>query len=163
MVLRPLGGVCPHQRGLSYLTPVNVRQDLISNTRLHVVAGVIYNRRRDRVLVARRLPGSHLAGLWEFPGGKLHPGEDPLCGLIRELLEEINIEVKVARSLIVIDHDYTEKSITLDVWTVEEWTGICEGREGQELKWLAVDSLDPVEFPAADRQVIATLRKPILG
>ncbi|TAJ92447.1 MAG: 8-oxo-dGTP diphosphatase MutT [Gammaproteobacteria bacterium] len=133
------------------------------HSRLHVVAGVIHNRCRDLVLVARRLPGSHLAGLWEFPGGKLHPGEDPLCGLIRELLEEINIEVTVARPLILIDHDYQEKSITLDVWSVEEWTGDYEGREGQELKWLAVDSLDPREFPAADRQVIAMLRKPILS
>lgn len=126
---------------------------------MHVVAGVVHNQRRDRVLVAKRLPGSHLAGLWEFPGGKLRPGEDPLDALVRELLEEVNIEVKVAQPLIAIDHDYAEKSITLDVWSVEEWSGVCEGREGQELKWLAVASLDPGEFPAADQQVIAMLRE----
>lgn len=138
---------------------VNQGQAVGTGPRLHVVAGVIHNQSRDRVLVARRLPGCHLAGLWEFPGGKLRPGEDPFGALVRELLEEVNIEVKVAQPLIAVDHDYAEKSITLDVWSVEEWNGVCEGREGQELKWLAVDSLDPGEFPAADQQVIAMLRE----
>ena len=125
---------------------------------MHVVAGVIYNRHRDQVLVAKRLPGSHLGGYWEFPGGKLQPGEEPLAALVRELREELNIEVKTAEPLIKTDHDYPEKSVTLDVWSVYEWTGVCQGKEGQVIRWLDIDALDPGQFPAADQPVIKAVR-----
>jgi 8-oxo-dGTP diphosphatase len=126
---------------------------------IHVVAGVLRDA-QDRILLAERPPGKHLAGLWEFPGGKCEDGEAPVDALARELREELGIVVESARPLIGVPHVYPDKSILLDVWQVTAYSGTPHSHEGQRLAWIEPDSLDRVEMPPADRPVLAALRLP---
>jgi len=123
---------------------------------VHVVAGVIRDD-RGRILVSRRHDGSHQGGLWEFPGGKLDPGEEPFAGLVRELAEELGIEVCAAVPLIEIRHDYPDRSVLLDVWQVERYEGEAVGLEQQPLRWVSPDELLKLEMPPADQPVLELL------
>jgi 8-oxo-dGTP diphosphatase len=127
--------------------------------RIHVAAGVLAGARGE-ILVARRFDDAHQGGLWEFPGGKLEIGEDARTGLARELAEEIGISLDSARPLIRVRHDYPDRNVLLDVWRVTGWQGRVHGREGQELRWLSVDSLAALPMPAADVPVVTALRLP---
>ena len=127
--------------------------------RIHVVAGILRDA-HDRVLLAQRGAGKHLAGLWEFPGGKVERDEAPLAALRRELLEEIGVDVDAAEPLISVPWTYPEKRVDLDVYDVTAWRGDPIGREGQALQWTAIGSLHDAEMPAADRPVITALRLP---
>ena len=115
---------------------------------------------RGAVLIARRPAHVHQGDLWEFPGGKLEAGESVQAGLARELEEELGILPERSRPLIRIHHDYSDKSVLLDVWRVEGFRGTPHGREGQPVRWLAPEALDPNEFPAANRPIIAALQLP---
>jgi 8-oxo-dGTP diphosphatase len=126
---------------------------------IHVVAGVLRDR-YGRVLVAQRPDGKHLAGLWEFPGGKCEPGESAIDALRRELHEEIGVDVESAQPLIAVPHDYPEKRIVLDVWNVEAYSGVPHARETQALRWIAIDALVHLPMPRADVPVVAALRLP---
>lgn len=112
------------------------------------------------ILVSRRFDHAHQGGLWEFPGGKLEPGEDARAGLTRELHEELGIEVEAARPLIRVRHDYPDRAVLLDVWRVSAWRGRVHGREGQELRWVGADALTELGMPAADVPVVAAVRLP---
>ena len=98
--------------------------------RIHVMAAVIRDAER-RILIAKRPDDAHQGGLWEFPGGKLEPGESRLEALQRELHEELGITVQQARPLIDLQHNYPDKHIRLDVWEVSEFTGTAHGAEGE--------------------------------
>lgn len=127
---------------------------------IHVVAAVVRDD-SGRILLAQRAAGSHLAGLWEFPGGKREPGESPWQGLVRELDEEIGIIASTGRPLIAVPFDYPGKRILLDVWQVDAYSGTPWSREGQALQWVELDALDEtIPMPAADRPVVAALRLP---
>ncbi len=126
---------------------------------IQVVAGVIRDT-RGRVLIQRRDPHAHQGGLWEFPGGKLEPGESVQSALRRELDEELGITVERARPLIRVRHAYPERRVLLDVWCVERYRGAVEPRLGQPLDWVAPEALRAEAFPAADRPVLAALRLP---
>ncbi|WP_295383876.1 Nudix family hydrolase [uncultured Thiodictyon sp.] len=128
---------------------------------IHVMAGVLQDD-QGRVLVTRRPDSAHQGGLWEFPGGKLEPGELPEQGLVRELDEELGIQVSASRPLIRVHHDYGDRHILLDVRRVGAYVGTPHGREGQPLDWLAPNAMDPARFPAADRPIIMALRLPQL-
>jgi 8-oxo-dGTP diphosphatase len=119
---------------------------------MHVVAGVLRNA-AGRVLLTQRPPGKHLAGLWEFPGGKCEPGEAPADALRRELHEELGIIAGALEKLIAVPWHYAEKSILLDVYTVRAFSGTAHGREGQALRWVEARELGAVEMPPADRPV----------
>lgn len=125
---------------------------------LHVVAAVLV--RGGSVFVTQRPAGSHLAGKWEFPGGKVHAGESALAALTRELHEETGIEMRAAQPLTRILHAYPEKTVLLDVWRVTAWNGTPHGREGQSVKWAAAEELRPSDFPEADRPVLRRLQLP---
>src|SRR3546814_1261195 len=86
---------------------------------------------RGRILLARRTAGRDLAGLWEFPGGKREPGETPEHALVRELREELGIEVKIGAPLIAVAQQYPHKRLCLDVRRVTRWRGTPRGHEGQ--------------------------------
>lgn len=126
---------------------------------IHVVAGVIRDA-RGRILLARRTDGRDLAGLWEFPGGKVDPGEAPEAALVRELHEELGIEVEVGERLIEVPHAYSHKRLRLDVRHVRVRTGRPQGREGQALAWVPPASLPRYPMPSADRPVVAALLEP---
>jgi len=126
---------------------------------IHVVAGVLRDA-AGRVLIAQRPPGKHLAGLWEFPGGKCEAGEAPVDALARELREELGVVVESARPLIAIPHRYPDQDILLDVWQVSEWSGTLHPHEGQAFAWVDMAGLDRVPMPPADRPAIAALCLP---
>ena len=128
--------------------------------RIDIVLGVIFNVSGDKVLIARRPRGSHLGGLWEFPGGKVRNGETALGALKRELYEEVNVEAGDCTPLISFDYDYPGRSLRFGVWKVWSWTGQATGKEGQETRWVDMDSLSPQDFPPANRGVIAACKLP---
>lgn len=126
---------------------------------IHVVAGVLRDA-QGRILLTERPPGKHLAGLWEFPGGKCEDGEAPVDALARELREEIGVTIESARPLIGIPHAYPDKDIVLDVWQVTAWSGTPHPNEGQRIAWTALADLDRIPMPPADRPVLTALRLP---
>ena len=126
---------------------------------IHVVAGVITDP-RGRILLARRTRGRDLAGLWEFPGGKVDPGEGPEQALIRELHEELGIDVQVGDPLITVPHRYPHKRLRLDVRRIAGYHGVPKGLDGQALAWVPPHKLASYAMPAADRPVVAALRQP---
>ena len=121
-----------------------------------VVAGALFDA-DGRVLIAQRPAGKALAGRWEFPGGKLEPGEDPRAGLERELREELGVEVRAAHRLLRYTHDYPGRTVDLDFWNVTGWTGTPHGREGQALKWVRPDQLPHEDILEADAPMIDAL------
>ena len=100
---------------------------------IHVAVGVLIDDKHC-VLLARRLKGTHLAGFWEFPGGKVEAGETVKTALGRELLEELGITVDKTSPLLTVSHDYGEKQVLLDVHRVEAWSGEHFGAEGQPIE-----------------------------
>ncbi|RNF84277.1 Nudix family hydrolase [Montanilutibacter psychrotolerans] len=123
-----------------------------------VVAGVLRDA-RGRILLARRTEGRDLAGLWEFPGGKREPGETPEAALVRELHEELGIEVDVGGRLIEVPQAYPDKRLRLDVREITRWRGTLRGLEGQALVWVPPHKLESYAMPPADRPVVAALRQ----
>ena len=125
-----------------------------------LVAAVALIDPDGRVLLAQRPEGKHLAGLWEFPGGKVQPGETPETALIRELEEEIGIDV-VASCLAPFtfaSHSYPEFHLLMPLYVCRRWHGIVVPREGQKLAWVRPNRLRDYAMPAADVPLIAHLR-----
>jgi mutator protein MutT len=114
----------------------------------------------DRVLIAQRPAGTHLAGGWEFPGGKLEPGEERSAGLARELHEELGITMAAPRPLIRVRHAYPSREIFLDVWIVRRYRGEPRGLDGQALRWCTRGELAEVELLPADKPIVAAQRLP---
>lgn len=121
-----------------------------------VVAAVI--EREGRILLARRRAGSHLAGLWEFPGGKRQAGETPEAALVREIREELDAAVTVGELLEDVEWAYPEKTVTLRFFRCA-LDGEPRAAEGQELAWVAPADLGRYDFPPADRALVARLRR----
>lgn len=126
---------------------------------MHVVAGVLSDA-KGRVLIAQRPRGTHLAGGWEFPGGKLQAGEERAVGLARELREEIGVEVRHCRPLLRLHHEYPDRDIDLDVWRVDTFSGEPQGLDGQALRWCSLADLPRAQLLPADVPVITALRLP---
>jgi 8-oxo-dGTP diphosphatase len=124
---------------------------------IHVVAGALFDS-SGRVLIAQRPAGKHMAGGWEFPGGKLEAGEDRFEGLKRELREELGIETHRARPLISYQHQYAERLVFLDLWLVHEYSGEPQPFDAQALRWVTLAELDSVGLLEADRPMIGALR-----
>lgn len=126
---------------------------------MHVMAGVMLDP-QGRVLLAQRPPGKHLAGLWEFPGGKLEAGETPVDGLVRELREELGIEASVDGPLIRVPWRYGERSLLLDARIVRRWQGEPASLDGQDLRWVAPSSVELDLLTPADRHILRALQLP---
>ena len=112
-----------------------------------------------RVLIAQRPEGKALAGLWEFPGGKLDPDERPEAALIRELDEELGIAVKEAclAPLTFASHAYPDFHLLMPLWVCRRWDGTVSPREGQALKWVRAGKLRDYPMPPADEPLIPPL------
>jgi mutator protein MutT len=126
---------------------------------VHVVAAAVIDA-TGRVLIAQRPAGTHLAGGWEFPGGKLEPGEERLAGLARELREELGISIATPRPLIRVRHAYPSREVLLDMWVVTRYSGEPQGLDGQALRWCTQDELAKADLLPADRPIVAALRLP---
>jgi mutator protein MutT len=126
---------------------------------IHVVAAALIDG-RGRVLIAQRPPGKHLAGMWEFPGGKVEPGEAPIDALRRELLEEVGIAIETPRPLLRLRHIYSYGEVLLDVWVVRRYRGEPRSLDGQALRWCSRASLGTAGLLPADRPIIGALRLP---
>ncbi|MCA1957783.1 MAG: 8-oxo-dGTP diphosphatase MutT [Nitrospira sp.] len=124
---------------------------------IEVAAGLI--RRNGRYLIARRKSGTHLAGFWEFPGGKREAGESLTECLQRELFEELGIRVDVPIPYQIIRHDYPERIVELHFFrcTIEE--GEPTAIECEEIRWVRPDELTAFEFPPADRPIVKALQR----
>ena len=110
-----------------------------------------------RVLVGRRQPGTHMAGYWEFPGGKRRPGEGPRGALERELREELGIAVLRAEFMAELTHRYPERWVHLELWRVDRFEGDPFAREGQALKWVAPENLLALPLLPADQPLVEAL------
>src|SRR3954463_12560715 len=110
----------------------------MANLKLVLVAAVALIDADGRVLIAQRPEGKQLAGLWEFPGGKIEPGERPEEALIRELREELSIEVKAPclAPLTFASHAYEDFHLLMPLYICRKWQGFVQAREGQALKWV---------------------------
>jgi 8-oxo-dGTP diphosphatase len=127
---------------------------------VHVAVGVIIDG--SQVLVSQREVGSHQAGKWEFPGGKLRADESPREALARELEEELGVQVRSAYPLIQIRHTYPDKQVLLDVWRVTDYGGVPHGRESQAIDWVNQDRLTKLDLPAANKAIVAAACLPAL-
>lgn len=123
---------------------------------IHVLAGVLFDA-QGRVLFAQRPVGKHLAGQWEFPGGKREPGETPAQTLARELAEELGIVVLTAEPLLAVPWHYGKSELLLDAWRVLRWDGTPGSAEGQALQWLLPGQMDVSTLAGADRLVLSAL------
>lgn len=124
---------------------------------INVAVGVV--KRGSQIFVTLRGADQHQGGKWEFPGGKIEPGETTFDALCRELYEEIGIAVDASEPLVLIEHDYGDKRVSLDVHLVEQFTHEPFGKESQPGKWVTVDDLKPDDFPAANVQIIEQLQR----
>lgn len=124
---------------------------------IHVAVGLLL--RSDQVLIALRPKDSHQGGLWEFPGGKVELGESVEAALSRELKEELGVDIHSANPAMKISHDYCDKTVLLDVWSVEDFSGEPCGIEGQPVKWVSRASLQNYQFPEANKPIVLWLEQ----
>ena len=135
----------------------------MSNTSIHVAVGVIFdNQQSDQILIAKRPQHLHQGGLWEFPGGKVAAGETVDQALKRELFEELGITVTQSHPLMQVEHNYSDKQVFLDIWTVAQYSGEARGLEGQECRWVAMQQLlcaeSKYQFPEANKAILEKLK-----
>jgi 8-oxo-dGTP diphosphatase len=124
---------------------------------IRVVAAALYDA-QGRVLIAERPRGTHMAGRWEFPGGKVTPGEDERAALVRELAEELGIEVWDAQPFMRLTHAYPDRDVELSLWIIVSYAGTPESLDAQRLRWVPPEELAGEDILEADRPFIEALR-----
>lgn len=125
--------------------------------KIEIAVGII--RSHDgQIFITQRGEHSHLAGFWEFPGGKVEPNETPLETLHREIAEEIDIRILHAKYLKTVTHQYSDRFITIHAYLVDEWDGEPFAAEGQISRWVDEDDLCADDFPDANRTLIEMLK-----
>jgi 8-oxo-dGTP diphosphatase len=125
--------------------------------RLRVVAAALFDD-AGRVLIAQRPEGKHMAGWWEFPGGKVAAGESDRDALVRELREELGIETRVDSEIMSLTHDYPDRTIDLVLWRARLTSGEPRSLDGQALKWVDCQSLGNERLLPADAPFITALQ-----
>jgi 8-oxo-dGTP diphosphatase len=121
-----------------------------------VAVGILIDP-QGRVLITRRAPQTHQGGLWEFPGGKVEPGETIVDALARELKEELGVTVLISEPFMTLEHDYGDQCMCLAVHRVTSWRGEPSGMEGQPLAWEQPANLTDWPFPAANQPILTRL------
>jgi 8-oxo-dGTP diphosphatase len=131
-----------------------------AETRIVLVSAVALVDADGRVLLAQRPAGKPMAGLWEFPGGKVDPGETPETALIRELAEELGIDVTASclAAFTFASHSYPDFHLLMPLYVCRKWSGILVAREGQRFAWVRPTRLGDYPMPPADKPLIAMLR-----
>ncbi|MGS0826265.1 8-oxo-dGTP diphosphatase MutT [Shewanella sp. 0m-8] len=120
---------------------------------IHVAVGVIQDK-NQRILLAKRPEHLHQGGKWEFPGGKVEKSETTSEALIRELKEEVNLDVNATEPMMEIHHDYGDKQVFLDIHWVTNFSGEAKGLEGQLVNWVEREQLSQYEFPDANKAIL---------
>jgi mutator protein MutT len=128
---------------------------------LEVSAALIFGN--GKLLIAQRPADSHLGGLWEFPGGKCEPGENSEQCLVREIREELGVEISVGELFEEVRHDYPEKSVHLKFFLCRLLSGEPQPLDCAALKWVEKSQLGAHDFPAADAQLLEKLKSPRLA
>jgi 8-oxo-dGTP diphosphatase len=128
--------------------------------RLLLVVAVALIDVDGRVLLARRPPGKSMAGLWEFPGGKVGAGETPEAALIRELKEELGVDTEASclAPFTFASHGYADFHLLMPLYVCRVWKGRPQPHEGQELAWVRPEALTDYPMPPADKPLVAMLR-----
>jgi len=128
-----------------------------TNDPIEVAAGLVFLR--GKLLISQRPAGGHLAGLWEFPGGKCETGETLQECLQRELFEELGVAVNVSEQVMTTTHVYPEKTVKLNFFLCKLVTEKPQGMEGQALAWITLEGLGGYSFPEADGKLLKKLRQ----
>ena len=132
-------------------------QRVVTHPPINVVAGVI--RRHDgRVLITQRLADDTLGGYWEFPGGKVEPGEEPAAALKRELAEELGIDAEIGAEIHYIVHAYPDRDVRLHFFNARILSGEPQKLEVADFRWVELNELMDYQFPEADRPLLKQLR-----
>ncbi len=128
--------------------------------KLVTVSAVVMVDIDGRILIAQRPEGKSMAGLWEFPGGKVEEGETPERALIRELKEELGIDTTEAclAAFTFASHTYDDFHLLMPVFLCRKWDGFVQAKEGQNLKWVKIEDLKKYSMPPADEPLIAMIR-----
>src|SRR5580704_18350403 len=125
---------------------------------IRVVAAII--RRDGRLLITRRPDDVHLAGLWEFPGGKVEPDESQKAALVREIDEEIGVQIEVLDEFFQVEHHYPTRSVQLHFFDCRILSGEPRPLQVADLRWVVPAELDQFHFPEADLELISLLKRP---
>lgn len=133
------------------------RVSQVSDSPVHVAIGVVFNASGE-ILVALRPQHKLQGGLWEFPGGKVEPGETVQHALKRELWEEVGIEISAPQPLTQCWHRYQDHQVWLDVWQVHEFLGEAHGREGQQIAWVSLAELQCLPLLSGNHPILEALR-----
>jgi 8-oxo-dGTP diphosphatase len=133
------------------------KEDVCVIKHVNIAAGIIRNSQRQ-IFITQRDASSHMAGFWEFPGGKIEVGETAVEALIRELGEETGIIARSPQPLQTLKHCFSDRILCLSFFLVENWQGEPYGKEGQPMRWVGQDQLVAEEFPPANKQIIDLLR-----
>lgn len=141
-------------------TACSGREVLRKMSRILLVAAVALIDRDDRVLLAQRPPGKQMAGLWEFPGGKVDPGETPEAALIRELREELAVDTEESclAPFTFASHAYKDFHLLMPLYVCRVWKGTPTPLEGQQLAWVRPNRMKDYPMPPADKPLVAMLR-----
>ncbi len=131
-------------------------EEIMEKKHLYIAAGIIRNN-AQKIFITERPSGTHMAGFWEFPGGKLENGEQPQDALIRELEEEVGIIVTECELFHCVEHEFDERYVTLYFFMVSDWENEPYGKEGQKGRWVDQKDLVASEFPPANRVIIDML------
>lgn len=126
--------------------------------RFEIAVGIIRNQ-HEEIFLAQRSADSHMANMWEFPGGKIEQGETPEQALVRELMEEVGITPTGFSLFEKQEHQFPDRHVSLWFFLVDKWDGEPWGKEGQPSRWVAQQALEPEYFPPANAPVIAKLQK----
>jgi len=124
--------------------------------RLTISVGIIRNSQHE-IFITQREAASHMAGFWEFPGGKVEAGENPAQAVIRELKEEVGIDAENPLLIKTLEHIFPDRVITLHFHLVEQWQGEPYGKEGQPKRWVPQTELKVEEFPPANESIVKAL------
>lgn len=116
-----------------------------------------------KILATRRARGLHLEGMWEFPGGKIERGETAEECIVREIREELNVEIRIFKSLMPVEHHYPEKSIRLIPFLCEITSGNLILTDHSEFRWLSSEEIDLMNWAAADREIIHLNREQFMA
>ncbi|WP_037377308.1 8-oxo-dGTP diphosphatase MutT [Serratia sp. M24T3] len=124
----------------------------------NIAVGIIRNAQKE-IFLTLRDPSSHMAGFWEFPGGKIESGETPVEALVRELQEEVGIDTRHPVLIRTLQHTFPDRIVNLHFFIVEQWSGEPYGKEGQPMRWVAQSELKESDFPPANAEIVIALQK----